>query len=356
MSIWAIRVSEGRPKGDAVLIKKDMGAIWPKGFDKNGSFYYASETRVSDVYMAQINFETNKALSKPKRMSERFVGSAMYPDWSPDGKYLAYISYTETAEQYFSNPVLCIRSLENGEERGIYPELGYIGGTCWSPDGRSILTAGKKEGRKGFYKIDVKTGKFTSILQFGQGQAVGVPVWSRDGRKLFYMHADPQKETASIMMYDLASKKKKEIHRDNFRPDRGRPPFFAAELSLSPDGQFLAFNVHDRGQTILKIIPVSGGEAREVVRWHGGKIITTVDWTPDGKELLFAESKFQRGHKFNFWRISMEGGEPQELGLPMDRVYFLRIHPDGQHIAFRAGQKIKEIYAMENFLPGLNNR
>ena len=76
-----------------------------------------------------------------------------------------------------------------------------------------------------------------------------------------------------------------------------------------------------------------------------------MDWTPNGKELLFAESKFQRGYKFNFWRISAEGGEPQELGLAMDRVYFLRMHPDGQHIAFRAGQKIKEIYAMDNFLP-----
>ena len=355
MSIWAIRVSEGRSQGDAVLIKKDVVAIWPKGFDKNGSFYYASETKVSDVYMAEIDFETNRILSKPKRISERFVGSAMYSDFSPDGKYIAYISYPGTAGQDFlrSNPVLCIRSLENGKEREIYPELGYIGGTCWSPDGRFILTFGKKEGRKGFYKVDVKTGEFTSILQFNNGGGVGAPVWSQDGRKLFYTHADPQKETASIIMYDLASEEKKEIHRDNFqrRYAAGRPPLFAQELALSPDGQFLAFKVHDRGHTALKIVPVSGGEAREVVQWNGGKIITTADWTPDGKELLFAESEFQRGHKFNFWRISVEGGEPQKLGLATDRIYFLRIHPNGQHIAFRAGQRVKEIYAMDNFLP-----
>jgi Tol biopolymer transport system component len=356
MSIWAIRVSEGRPQGDTVLIKKNMGKIWPKGFDKNGSFYYASETRVSDVYMAEMDSETHKILSEPKRMSERFVGSALYSDWSPDGKYLAYISYLGTAGQdfLFSNPVLCIHSLENGEEREIYPEPGYrIGGTCWSPDGRFILTAGKKEDYTGFYKIDVKTGEFTSILQFNKGEKVGAPVWSQDGRKMFYMQAGLQKEIASIIMYDLASKEKKEIHRDNFKPYRGRPPLFAAELALSPDGQFLAYKT---SKTILKIIPISGGQAREVVRWNEGKIITTVDWTPDGKELLFAESKFQKGHKFNLWRVSVEGGEPHELGLLMDRVYFLRIHPDGQHIAFRAGQKIKEIYAMENFLPGLNDR
>ena len=128
-------------------------------------------------------------------------------------------------------------------------------------------------------------------------------------------------------------------------------------MVLSPDGQFLAFNLRDRDtlESILKIIPSSGAEATEVVRWEKGKIINAADWTPDGKALLFAESQFQRGYKFEFWLISTEGGEPQKIGLSMDRVYGLSVHPDGQHIAFRAGGRIKEIYAMDNFLP-LENR
>ena len=355
-SIWAIRVSEGEPQGDPVLIKKDMGAIWPKGFDKNGSFYYAFETVVSDVYIAEIDSETHEILSKPEKASERFVSSTMHPDWSPDGKYLAYISYPETGHDMLgSKSVLCIRSLENGKEREIYPELRYIWGTCWDPDGRSILTVGSEEkGREGFYKIDAKTGDFTSILHFNKEDIVGAPVWSQDGKKIFYMHKDPQQKIARIMMYDLASKEKMEIHRDNFQHAyiAGRP-FFPQDLVLSPDGQFLAFNVRDRDtlESILKIIPSSGGEAREVVRWEKGKIIMTADWTPDGKELLFAESRFQRGYKFEFWLISTEGGEPQKLGLSMDRVHMLSVRPDGQQIAFRAGQRIKEIYAMDNFLP-----
>jgi len=356
-SIWAIRVSEGEPQGDPVLIKKDMGAIWPKGFDKNGSFYYAFETVVSDVYIAEIDFETHEILSKPKKVSERFVSSTMHPDWSPDGKYLAYISYPETGHDMLgSKSVLCIRSLENGKEREIYPELRYIWGTCWDPDGRSILTVGSEEkGREGFYKIDAKTGDFTSILHFNKEDIVGAPVWSQDGKKIFYMHKDPQQKIASIMMYDLASKEKMEIHRDNFQPGYivGRNAFYPHDLVLSPDGQFLAFNVREKETlaSILKVIPSSGGKPVDVLRWKKGKVITTADWTPDGKELLFAESRFQRGYKFEFWRISVEGGEPQKLGLSMDRVHMLSVRPDGQQIAFRAGQRIKEIYAMDNFLP-----
>jgi Tol biopolymer transport system component len=355
-SIWAILVSGGRPHGDPVLIKKDMGSFRPKGFDKKGSFYYAHETTVSDVYIAEIDSETCEILSKAKKASEYFVGSAMYPNWSPDGKYLAYISYPEY-EQGALNPksVIFIRSIDKGKEREIYIELRNIRGTCWSPDGRFILTVGsEKEGREGFYQIDVKTGNFTSILQFNKGDIVGAPVWSQDGKKIFCIYKYPDQKIARIMMFNLASKEKMEIHRDNFqRLFMDGRPFFPQDLALSPDGQFLAFNVREREtlESILKIIPISGGEAREVVRWEKRKIITTADWTPDGKELLFAESKFQRGYKFNFWKISVEGGEPQKLGLQMDRVYILRINPDGQRIAFRAGQRIKEIYAMDNFLP-----
>jgi len=357
LSIWSIRVSEGRTQGDPFLIKKDMGAIWPKGFDKDGSFYYAFETVVSDVYMATFDLEISKILSQPEKVSERFVGSTLYPDWSPDGKHLAYISYPETGHDMFgSKSILCIRSLENGEERDIYPELRYIWGTCWSSDGRFILTVGsEKEDHEGFYKIDVKTGKSTSILQFNKGDSVGAPVWSQDGRKIFYINKDAQQKMANIMMYDFPSKENMEIHRDNFQRGYivGRNPFYPHDLVTSPDGQFLAFISRDREtlEYILKIIPTSGGKTREVLRWKKGKIITTADWTPDGKELLFAESQFQRGHKFEFWRISEEGGEPRKLGLSMDRVYMLSVHPDGQQIAFRAGQRIKEIYAMDNFLP-----
>jgi len=334
-----------------------MGAFWPKGFDKKGSFYYASETVVSDVYIATIDLEMNKILSQPKKASERFVGSTLYPDWSPDGKHLAFISYPETGHEMFgSKSALCIRSLENGKESEIYPELRYIWGTCWSPDGHSILTVGSEnEDQEGFYKIDTKTGDFTSILQFNKGDIVGTPVLSQDGRKIFYLHKLPQQKQARIMMYELETAHKKEIYHDNFQPGYivGRNPFYPHDLATSPDGQFLAFNARDKEtlEYILKIIPTSGGEPYEVLRWKKGKIITTADWTPDGKELLFAESKFQRGYKFEFWRISVEGGEPQKLGLSRDRVYMLSIHPDGQQIAFRAGQRIKEIYAMDNFLP-----
>ena len=50
----------------------------------------------------------------------------------------------------------------------------------------------------------------------------------------------------------------------------------------------------------------------------------------------------------------MEGGEPQKLGVEMKNILDLSVHPDGQHIAFRAStNRPGEVWVMENFLPGL---
>ena len=57
-----------------------------------------------------------------------------------------------------------------------------------------------------------------------------------------------------------------------------------------------------------------------------------------------------------FWRISAEGGEPQNLGLKMEaRVpYGLSVHLDGTRIAFTAGtSRRREVWVLKDFLPGL---
>ncbi len=45
------------------------------------------------------------------------------------------------------------------------------------------------------------------------------------------------------------------------------------------------------------------------------------------------------------------GGTPRSLGLKMDRLNTIRVHPDGKRIAFVAGLGKAEVWMMENFLP-----
>ena len=63
------------------------------------------------------------------------------------------------------------------------------------------------------------------------------------------------------------------------------------------------------------------------------------------------------GAKVELWRISAEGGAPQRVGLAMDRLSHLRLHPDGRRIVFDAldaRPENNEVWVMEHFLPELS--
>ena len=93
--------------------------------------------------------------------------------------------------------------------------------------------------------------------------------------------------------------------------------FGISTLAVSPDGAHLA--IHDpRSATTIKILPVVGGEPRELLELEEGSgRILAVTWTPDGRHLLFA--KIDSGHQCELWRITTEGGEPERVDeLPLD--------------------------------------
>ena len=73
-------------------------------------------------------------------------------------------------------------------------------------------------------------------------------------------------------------------------------------------------------------------------------------WTPDGGHLLFAK---RRNEATELWRIPVEGGEPENLGLAMGKIEHLSIHPDGRRIAFTGPGPSSgdEVWVMENILP-----
>jgi len=351
--IWTIDVIEGKSENDPKLIKGDIGAVWPLGFTEKGSFYYLLESGLMDIFTAGLD-AGNNYLSSPKKATQRFVGRNVFPEWSPDGKYLSYVSQRGAGyDQHASKSPLCIRSVETGAEHEILPELRYIWGTRWSPDGQSILAVGsEEEGKEGFYKIDVHTGEVTSILQFDFGDRLSEPEWSHDGRKIFYTHEKEKQKEARIIAYNLETKEKKEIYRGEFNPSYivGRNAFFAHDLELSPDGKSLAFN---KGWSpVLMVVSTDGGEARELWQMKGkGEQISTIDWMPNGKELIYVSTQLPYRKIDETWKIAVDGGEPRKLGLSMERILWLSVHPDGHQIVFSSIQRIKDVWMMENFLP-----
>jgi Tol biopolymer transport system component len=127
-------------------------------------------------------------------------------------------------------------------------------------------------------------------------------------------------------------------------------------LALSTDGQQLAFAEQDAKTRTwaLKLMAAAGGEARELLRVEAPETITTIAWMPDGRHLLFGRGDWPAAAQkrpTELWRIAADGGESQRLGVSMDRVRELHVHPDGRQIAFTAGWPELEVWVMEGLFP-----
>jgi len=350
--VWVLEVVDGKPKGSPQLISDNLNGMAPLGLTQDGSYYYGLPGRENDIYFADLDLETSKVVGSPYKAIQIFEGLNSRPDFSPDGKRFVYVSPRGPGRWDRSNSFV-IRSMETGEEREVQPDLPrfrlLVGSAPrWFPDGRSILVLAKytdstKEWRIGFSQIHTETGAVTHVVWDNEQGGIGrgtPPVWSPDGSKMFFMRG-------GIKVYDL---KTKQEWSPDFHSKLGKD-YKKHNLAISPDGQQLAFIRCLKDGHSLQIAPSAGGEARELLMLTKAGLTETTGlaWTPDGRHLLFGKRKDEATE---LWRISVEGGESQNLGLTMKKMEHLSIHPNGRRIAFtgpgpRPGP---EVWVMENIL------
>ena len=355
-----IPVADGAPLGSAELVESDLGpSVFPLGITGDGTYYYGVGSELNDVYLAWLDPRTGRAGEPEKWVSDVAVNTA--PEWSPDGRCLAYVTRPGSGHQLMRPLVLVIRSLETGRERQLPLEMGACGllfQPRWSPDGRGFLVCGRDpEEREGVYYIDAGSGERSPILQEESTSPFTAAVWSPDGRTLVHRSFDTKSRTARLVAREVETGD--ELVLSPLAPG---PPSTQG-LCFSPDGTYLAFieTDPDRGAwTTLKAMPSSGGTARELLRVTEPESLAELAWTPDGRWLLFGRARGdpqlrREEPSFALWRISAEGGDPEPLGLAMDGLQLqgLRIHPDGRRLAFTAGGTAyrHEIRALRGVLP-----
>ncbi len=290
--------------------------------------------------MASLDFDTGKLVAPPVSPAQSFIGSNTQPDWSPDGKYLAYVSTRNPANPVGPGHVLLIRSLETGKTRELRPNLRLVFLPRWAPDSRSFITQGIDfQDRWGIYRIDAATGEASPIVTGPTGSLLRFPQSSPDGKKIYYVRGSSK--DMALIERDLASGSERELVQG-----------WVGIPCVLPDGRHVAWISFgpDKSAAVL-LVPLAGGEPRELLRTKSGEAVPmALTCTPDGRGVLVQKGLSSGGNELLV--VPVGGGQPRELDSRISSMPAqIRIHPDGRQLAWAAGASKKEIWVLENFLP-----
>jgi tricorn protease len=210
----AIYIEEDFSKGRPVL-KNVSGAARNVDISSDGKRIVLSAR--GDIFTVPVTSGITRNLTETSGVHERNT------QWSPDGKWIAYISDETGEDEIF------IRSHD-----GLQPPVQltknsdtYKYGISWSPDSKKILWSDKLQ-RLRF--IDAASKKITEIEQTVNGELRDFS-WSPDSKWIAYT-SPRYNTTTTVVIYSVDSGKKEEVTDDWFNS-------WAA--SFSDDGKFLTF-------------------------------------------------------------------------------------------------------------------
>ncbi len=362
-SVWALRTTEGRPQGEPVLIRSDLWHLIPMGFTAAGDFFYGVTTGKVDVFTVMTDPETGAPIGEPQSVTPHYqAGTALYPRWSPDGRYLAYRRTPPSGGGMRHNMV--IRAVESGEFREIGLDLAVALTPNWSSDGRFLVLYGSEgRNREGIYRIDVQTGEhgFVHTIEGGMRGAA----WLDDGRTVVYK-AGVNEGSCRFVTVELSSGREREVYR---WPCGSKDWWW----TLSPDRRTIA-GMFDRyeeagfdpqkpeeNRWILRLVSLSDGASRDLAEftpWVGDNaagpaMFPELYWTPDSRAIhirgcLSPDQVIEALNRCPNWSFDVETGERRRLA---DEAPMGSIHPDGRRVAFADGERAYEIWVMEDYLP-----
>ena len=315
----------------------------------------------------------------------RIVDNGQRPDWSPDGRHVAFVRLPNLGD---IGEKLVVCDADGGGERELLSLTNrFLDYTRWSPDGRTIAVArigSIAPTLEAILLIDVASGKTrdlapapspgsvcglvwssarsvlceTTAIALGPGVGGSSRLWDYpvSGARPRLVFALPASGSELDLLGDGSLVLDQISPRENLRAvalDGSVPPRWLThgtstdrQPEFSPDGRSIAFSSGRNGSIDIWKMALDTGEERRLTETSG----TTWDptFTADGKTIFFSSNR--TGH-FEIWKADADGSHPTQVthmdldsenpALSADGrwIYFVaysgkqtgtwRIHPDG---------------------------
>jgi TolB protein len=188
----------------------------------------------------------NTSTGRPRRLTYCASPACFdtMPAWAPDG---ARIVFVRNGSLFMVNA--------NGSGLKKLPELGGATGPSWSPDGMSIAFQSHDQ----LYSIHPDGSALRPLTQLSRAAP---PIWSPDGRHIAFITTEghPGGGNGEVWVMNSNGSHLKRVYRA--RTPLGEPTNGPA---WSPDGKYIAFEVHQAIPYGLTVIDANGGHLHVLV-------------------------------------------------------------------------------------------
>ena len=214
----------------------------------------------------------------------------MSPAWSPDGEWLAYVSFENKRSSIY------VQRVRSGERQLVSARAGINGAPAFSPDGhRLALTLSGSGGNPDIYILDLATQQLTRITD---DPAIDTEaVWAPDGQSLYFT----SDRGGGPQIYRIGVNPGEHPKRITFTGT------YNARPRLSPDGTQLAMVTLDGSDYRIAVQDLASGTVR--VLSHG-RIDQSPSFAPNGAMLIYAAT--EHGQSV-LQRVSVDGLTSQRL-------------------------------------------